>query len=104
MAHRIKFQGVPYQAELGKWMLDNSGMVIAPMGSGKTVTAATTLNLLWKGGHIKSGVVFAPFQVARHTWPNELMKWEHLAGLPWQLLAGNDPVVRSNFLHTPFII
>ena len=35
-------------------------------------------------------LVVAPLRVARDTWPAELQKWEHLAGLTYAIVVGTE--------------
>src|SRR5690606_18607521 len=35
-------------------------------------------------------LVVAPIRVARQTWPTEIAKWRHTAGLPYSLVRGED--------------
>src|SRR4051794_12154782 len=79
-------------------------MLISPMGSGKTVMAASAMNYLYKKGLIRSGLILAPFQVALSTWPYELAKWAHLEELPFAILSGEDAITRSVRLSAPFIV
>src|SRR4051812_38560682 len=100
----MDFKPAPYQMETTKWLIDRSGMLISPMGSGKTVMAASAMNYLYKKGLIRSGLILAPYQVALSTWPYELRKWTHLAELPFAVLSGEDAISRSVRLAAPFIV
>lgn len=59
------------------------------MGLGKSVIALTALWSLaldsFDAGRI---LVIAPKRVAENTWPQEMAKWEHLAGLSYSLVLG----------------
>lgn len=61
------------------------------MGLGKTIITLTALWLLtldsFDAGKI---LVIAPKRVAEDTWPKELAKWEHLTGLSYSLVLGNQ--------------
>ncbi len=64
--------------------------VWAGMGSGKTVSTLTALdillNLLGEAGPV---LVLAPLRVARSTWPDEQRKWAHLRHLTVVCAAGD---------------
>lgn len=54
--------------------------VFAAMGAGKTAATLTALDNLELTDPTGPTLVLAPRLVARSTWPNELEKWDHLAG------------------------
>lgn len=60
----------------------DGGLVIAPMGAGKTVSFLTAFNDLVRDGLIDRMVVLAPPKVSAQVWPGEPRKWSHLAGIP----------------------
>lgn len=61
------------------------------MGLGKTII---TLSALWllalDSFDIGKILVIAPKRVAEDTWPKEMAKWEHLTGLTFSLVLGNQ--------------
>ena len=60
----------------------DGGLVVAPMGAGKTVSFLTAINDLIRDGLIDRVVVLAPPKVSAQVWPREPGKWSHLAGIP----------------------
>ena len=59
------------------------------MGLGKTViTLSAVEKLMYQLFEIRKVLVVAPLRVAKHTWPAELMKWDHLEGLTWSVVTG----------------
>ena len=59
------------------------------MGLGKSVIALTALwSLALDSFDIGKTLVVAPKRVAENTWPQEMAKWEHLAGLSYSLVLG----------------
>ena len=56
----------------------DGGLVIAPMGAGKTVSFLTAFADLVRDGLIDRMVVLAPPKVAAQVWPREPGKWSHL--------------------------
>ena len=63
--------------------------VWAGMGTGKTVATLTALEILQM---IEDGpaLVVAPLRVAMGTWPDEMLKWEHLKGLNVSVITGTE--------------
>ena len=56
--------------------------VLLDMGLGKTVISLTAVySLLFDSFEVRRVLVVAPLRVARDTWPSEIQKWSHLAGL-----------------------
>jgi hypothetical protein len=73
---------------------------ILPMGAGKTVSAATAIRELLDDGHIRAALINAPKRVARQTWPDEFVGWDHLKNTKLSLVLG-DPQTRLKALHEP---
>jgi SNF2 family DNA or RNA helicase len=63
--------------------------VWAGMGTGKTVATLTALEaiLMAEDGPI---LVLAPLRVATGTWPDEVLKWEHLRGINIVAITGTE--------------
>ncbi len=71
-------------------MLDTPRCAIwCSMGGGKTVATLTALELLQM---VEDGpaLVVAPLRVAIGTWPDEVLKWEHLRGVNVSAIVGNE--------------
>ena len=63
--------------------------VLLDMGLGKTVISLTAVNaLLFDSFEVRRVLVVAPLRVARDTWPAEIQKWSHLAGLTYAVAVG----------------
>lgn len=60
----------------------------AGMGTGKSVSALTALDLLTLADDPYPALVLAPLRVAASTWPGEVSKWKHLHGMGLQSWAG----------------
>ncbi|WP_010651607.1 DEAD/DEAH box helicase [Oceanobacillus massiliensis] len=75
------------------------------MGLGKTIITLTALWLLALDYFdIGKVLVIAPKRVAEDTWPKELSKWEHLTGLSYSLVLGNqkqreDALIKKAFIY-----
>ena len=58
---------------------------------GKTVITLTALfDLIHERFLIRKVLVIAPLRVARDTWPSEIKKWDHLSGLMYSVVVGNE--------------
>lgn len=81
----------PYQERAVQFILDHprSGLFLS-MGLGKTIATLTAINDLTKGCEISKVLVVAPLRVALNTWPAELGRWDHVAGLTYSVLAGRS--------------
>lgn len=61
------------------------------MGLGKTVITLTAIKeLMYERFEIQKVLVIAPLRVARDTWPAEICKWDHLAGLTYAVAVGSQ--------------
>ncbi len=65
--------------------------MVLDMGLGKTIITLSAIDALVRDYFEVSRVlVVAPLRVARDTWPAELQKWEHLAGLTYAIVVGTE--------------
>lgn len=61
------------------------------MGLGKTVITLTAIKeLMYERFEVNKVLVIAPLRVARDTWPAEIRKWNHLAGLTYAVAVGSQ--------------
>ena len=75
---------------------DPISCLLLDMGLGKTVITLTAINnLLFDSFLVHRILVIAPLRVARDTWPEELGKWDHLAGLRYSVAVGTETERRS---------
>ena len=94
----------PYQHQLAgiDWIIDHPACALFwGMGTGKTVTTLTALDLLLYD-YLEAGpvLVIAPKRVAENTWSKEASKWSHLGHLRVSKVMGTDPQ-RRKALNTP---
>ena len=75
-------------------------VLLLGMGLGKTSITLTALAALHNTGQAGKTLIIAPKRVATHTWPAELAKWDHLAGLDAVVLTGS-PAQRQALLEDP---
>lgn len=72
----------PYQGLIAEHLLGTPRSAAwAGMGMGKTVATLTAIDLLHLAGETDPTLVIAPLRVARSTWPNEALKWDHLTSI-----------------------
>ena len=77
------FEPYPHQRAGIKWITERPACALLwGMGTGKTVTTLTALDLLLND-YLEDGpvLVIAPKRVAEHTWSKECQKWPHLSHL-----------------------
>ena len=86
-----------------------SSLILADVGTGKTVMGLTAVLELMQQGEIKRVIVFAPKRVCTDVWVQEISDWEHLhtAGLTAVCIAGKSAKVRSAYIEdekTPIVV
>lgn len=85
----MKFTPRPYQQIIIDHIVDNPRCAVwAGMGLGKTISTLTAIDAL---DIVEPGpvLVLAPLRVAASTWPDEIRKWDHLAGITVSPIIGN---------------
>ena len=61
------------------------------MGLGKTVITLTAIrHMIFDTHEISKVLVVAPLRVARDIWPQEIAKWDHLKGLTYSVIVGDQ--------------
>lgn len=84
------FKPYEYQKKGIQWILDREACgLFWGMGTGKTVTTLTALDLLLSVGDAERVLVIAPKRVAEDTWSKETAKWEHLKHLRISKMTGS---------------
>ena len=87
---RKAFTPRPYQNMIIDHILDTPRCAIwSGMGTGKTVSTLTALEILMMTEDAPMLVV-APLRVAIGTWPDEVLKWDHLKSVNVSVIAGNE--------------
>ena len=86
----MKFKPHDYQRYTIQFIIDHpESAIFLGMGMGKTISTLTAINDLIRNRFETTRVlVIAPIRVARDTWPAELNKWDHLAGLTVSPIIG----------------
>ena len=63
--------------------------VLLDMGMGKSSITLTAIEeLMFEQFEIQKVLVIGPLRVARHTWPEEIEKWDHLQGMRYSVVVG----------------
>ncbi|MCD7762550.1 MAG: DEAD/DEAH box helicase [Lachnospiraceae bacterium] len=64
--------------------------VFLDMGMGKSsITLTAVMELMYEHFEVQKVLVIAPLRVARHTWGEEIEKWDHLRGLRYSVAVGS---------------
>lgn len=86
----MKYKPHDYQAHTTQFIIDHpEAAILLGMGMGKTISTLTAINdLLRNRFETQKVLVIAPIRVARDTWPAEINKWDHLAGLTVSPIIG----------------
>lgn len=86
----MKFKPHDYQRYTIQFIIDHpESAIFLGMGMGKTISTLTAINdLIRNRFETQKVLVIAPIRVARDTWPTEIKKWDHLAGLTVSPITG----------------
>lgn len=86
----MKYKPHNYQQHTTQFIIDHpEAAILLGMGMGKTISTLTAINdLIRNRFETQKVLVIAPIRVARDTWPEEIHKWDHLAGLTVSPITG----------------
>lgn len=88
-----------YQRWMSSLMQNHDRVLLgAFMGSGKTATALHAAYKCLKRKQIRKILVIAPLNVAKDTWPDELMVWDFAREMTYTVLVG-DAATREKMLR-----
>lgn len=63
--------------------------IFLDMGMGKSsITLTAIMELMYDRFEVSKVLIVAPLRVCKYTWPQEIVKWEHLSGLKFSLATG----------------
>ena len=86
----MKYKAHEYQEYATKFIEDNEeSAVFLECGLGKSVITLTAIKNLMARGEVSRVLVVAPLRVGKTTWPEEIGKWDHLAGLTYAVAIGS---------------
>ena len=75
-------------------------LLLADVGTGKTVMVLTAYQRLRDERRVGRGIVLAPLRVCSHVWPYEAAEWAHLAGVDVVSAAGMPAARRRALLES----
>ena len=86
----MKYSPHEYQKFAVDFIRDHpAAAVFLDMGMGKSsITLTAVMELMYEQFEVNRVLVVAPLRVARHTWSDEIEKWDHLAGLRYSIAVG----------------
>ena len=86
----MKFVAHDYQSFAEQHILSHEvAALFLDMGLGKTVITLTAIEqLMYRSFEVRKVLVIAPLRVAKHTWPAEMAKWDHLEGMTRSVAVG----------------
>lgn len=98
----MRYEAHDYQKYVTDFILTHPiAAVFLEMGLGKSVITLTALfDLILDQFLIRKVLVIAPLRVARDTWPLEIRKWDHLSGLTYSVVVGNESERRTALMRT----
>ena len=78
--------------------------LLLDLGLGKTVIVLSTLwELLLDRFEVGRVLIIAPKRVASATWPQEIEKWDHLKGITYAVVMGNERQRREALMKPAFV-
>ena len=88
----MKYKAHDYQRYATEFILSHPACcLMLDMGLGKTVITLTALwALLLDLFEVGRVLIIAPKRVAAGTWPEEIKKWDHLSGLTYSVVTGDE--------------
>lgn len=88
----MKYSPYEYQSYATNFILTHPvAAVFLDMGLGKSVVTLTAIfDLCLDSFLVRKVLVIAPLRVARDTWPEEILKWDHLHGLTYSIALGTE--------------
>lgn len=112
---RQEFIPREYQKDIVEHIINTPRCAIwAGMGMGKTVATLTALAIL-SNTESAPALVIAPLRVAKYVWPEEVLKWNHLADVVVVSIRGDQRFRRQlllrpaniytiNYEHIPWLV
>jgi SNF2 family DNA or RNA helicase len=97
MIERKEFKPRAYQGLALDFIIDTPrAMLMADMGTGKSVSTLTAYDMLLETGHeTKPALVLGPLRVARKVWSDEVQKWNHLKNIKVSTIVGTPDERRA---------
>lgn len=101
----MQYKAHDYQAYASEFILDHPACcLMLDLGLGKTVITLTALwELLLDRFEVGRVLIIAPKRVASGTWPQEISKWDHLAGITYSVVMGTEEQRRKALMKPAFV-
>ena len=86
----MKYIPYDYQSKATDFIITHPiSALLLDMGMGKSSITLTAIKKLKDLGKVKKILIIAPIRVAKTTWKNEILKWEHLKDLKYSIVVGD---------------
>ena len=86
----MKYIPYDYQSKATDFIITHPiSALLLDMGMGKSSITLTAIKKLKELGKVKKVLIIAPIRVAKTTWKNEILKWEHLKDLKYSIVVGD---------------
>ncbi len=87
----MRYSPHEYQKFAINFILENPiAAILLDMGMGKSsITLTAIAELMYDRFEVQKVLIVAPLRVARHTWSEEIKKWDHLKGLTYSIVVGS---------------
>lgn len=86
----MKYIPYDYQSKATDFIITHPiSALLLDMGMGKSSITLTAIKKLKELGKVKKVLIIAPIRVAKTTWKNEIIKWEHLKDLKYSIAVGD---------------
>jgi hypothetical protein len=86
-----------YQQRAATYLYErDAAFLVAPLGAGKSISAATAATELIRDGHRRHAFIIGPRLIATNVWPAEIAAWPHLAHLRCAVLDGSPEQRRAS--------
>ena len=101
----MKYKAHDYQRYATEFILSHPACcLMLDMGLGKTVITLTALwALLLDLFEVGRVLIIAPKRVAAGTWPEEIKKWDHLSGLTYSVVTGDEKHRRAALIKPALV-
>ena len=101
----MQYKAHDYQAYASEFILDHPACcLMLDLVLGKTVITLTALwELLLDRFEVGRVLIIAPKRVASGTWPQEISKWDHLAGITYSVVMGTEEQRRKALMKPAFV-
>ena len=101
----MQYKAHDYQAYASEFILTHPACaLLLDLGLGKTIITLTALwELLFDRFEVGRVLIIAPKRVASGTWPQEIAKWDHLSGMTYSVVVGNEKQRREALMKPAFV-